>query len=152
MAVYGGDIPVSPGCALFRRSDVIDNLFVEIPNDDKLTFGSFGAGNDLLLFLFPLLKYSKVVYVNSTNSYFRAHKGSFSISNKLNIYYDWSRVFYLKNKQNKKMMRNFKTVLFLRSIRDKEYKNMYTNIRGLISIPFLFSFTADRIYKRMIKK
>lgn len=31
-------MPVSPGCALFRRRDVEDNLIVEIPNMFEIDF------------------------------------------------------------------------------------------------------------------
>lgn len=151
MAILKGDVPVSPGCALFRRKDVIDNLMVEIPNDDKLIFNKFGAGNDLLLFLLPLLKYKKVAYINSTKSYFRAHKGSFSCSNNLTLYYDWARLYYLNHIDDLNVIKKFKTNIWIKSLKNKEYKNINNNINCNLDFIFLIEKSMKKLLKKFIK-
>lgn len=137
LSLFGGDVPVSPGCAIFRKEDVIKNLLIDIPNDDGLVFNRFGAGNDLLLFLLPLIDYTKIAFVSSTKSYFRAHKNSFSISNNLNLYYDWARQFYIEMRGDSTLEKQFKTVLLIKMIRDKSYVNIFKSNKNSISLNYL---------------
>lgn len=132
-SLFGGNVPVSPGCAIFRREDVEENLLIDIPNNDNLDFNKFGAGNDLLLFLLTTIKYNKVAYINSTKSYFRAHIGSFSCSNNLDLYYDWAKLYYLNIKGNYRLIGMFKAKIFLKSLVNKKYARIYNNIKESIN-------------------
>lgn len=88
--------PFSPGCALFRRKDIVNNLLVEIPNDENLEFNKYGAGNDKLIFLLTASKYKFVFYTGETCSYFLYHKNSFTVENNLAIYYKYADIFFIK--------------------------------------------------------
>lgn len=87
--------PVSPGCALFRKKDILESFILEIPNDDNLDSKKNGAGNDLLLYLITASKY-KYIRISDTNSYFRAHNDSFSVASPIHIYYEWAKLYYVK--------------------------------------------------------
>jgi len=72
-------VPVSPGCAMFKREDVIEGLIEHIPNKFDLKCDQIGMGNDLMLFLRTCAKYPYVFYVSDRLSHFRAHQSSFTI-------------------------------------------------------------------------
>lgn len=145
LSILGGNVPVSPGCTVFRRKDVVDNLMIEISNADSLIFNKFGAGNDLLLFLLPLIKYKKVAYINSTKSYFRAHKQSFSCSNNLELYYDWARVHYLSIAKNKRLTKKFKTKIFVKNLFSKRYNNINKEISSKIDLEYLITKCISKL-------
>lgn len=132
-----GVIPVSPGCALFRTKDVKKNLHVEIENDDNLKFAKYGAGNDVLIFLFTTLDYPKVVYLYSTCSHFLGHQGSLTGSNKLNIYYLWASYFFLKTLAKQNYLSVFKAALHKDR---KKYPNLYKKLDVKIDYRALFHF------------
>lgn len=90
-------VPVSPGNALFRRKDIEKNLLIEINNPKNLDFKKYGAGNDLLIFLLTAVSYLKFYFIDEDLAFFRAHKNSFSISNDLDEYYTYSKVYFLNN-------------------------------------------------------
>ena len=48
---------VSPGAALFRKKDLINNFKDNLPLYDDKAFSYFGAGPDLLLFLLTAIDY-----------------------------------------------------------------------------------------------
>lgn len=92
------NMPVSPGCALFRRLDVEKFLEVQIPNKKNLDFSKYGAGNDLLLFLQPAYKYPFFYYTPRDLSIFYASKDSFTMNYNLIPYYKEARYYFLKKK------------------------------------------------------
>lgn len=142
MSIFRENVPHSPGCALFRRIDAQNSLMVDIPNRDGLDFSRFGAGNDLLMFLLPLLRYTRVAYVRSTLSYFQAHPGAFSCSHDLDLYYDWARLYFLHQKKDPALRAQFKTDLLLRRLRSARYKNLLAATEGRVSLPRLFCRTG----------
>ncbi|MBK5240996.1 glycosyltransferase family 2 protein [Clostridium sp.] len=146
LSILGGNVPVSPGCAIFRKKDVVQNLMVEIPNEDSLIFNKFGAGNDLLLFLLPLLEYKKIGFVYSTRSYFRVHKDSFTCSNNLGLYYDWARLYYLNKKKDEEIIEKFKTNMYLKSLKHKEYKKINKSIVSSINYIFLIKKVIHKLF------
>jgi glycosyltransferase involved in cell wall biosynthesis len=91
--------PVSPGCALFRRKDLLENLIIDVPNNDNLVSSNTGAGTDLLLFLLIAQKYSNIGIINKRLSIFRTHIDSISVSfgSKLLLAYDWARFYFIRN-------------------------------------------------------
>lgn len=80
MALFNGDLPLSPGGALFRMQDLRENLLLDIPSPTVKDFYMHGAGPDLLLYLVTAAKYAKVAYIHEPLSYFRAHEGSITVS------------------------------------------------------------------------
>ena len=149
LLIFGGNVPVSPGCAIFRKRDVVKNLVVDVPNDNELDFNRFGAGNDLLLFLIPLLEYEKVAYVYSARSYFRAHKDSFTCSNNLDLYYDWARTYYLNTKNDKEQIKRFKTEMMTKSFKNDDYIKINKSIKGGIDYLLLIKKVYNRIFRKI---
>ena len=88
------DLPVSPGCALFRREDV--TILREIPNGYGINCNSTGAGIDLLIFLFAMEKHKYYYYYDQPMSFFRYHAGSITISNNLTREYNLARLYFCK--------------------------------------------------------
>ena len=96
--VYGKkDFPVSPGCALFRTTDIKSSYTEEIPNCENLVFKKYGAGNDLLFFLITANKHEYVKTTDKAISFFRSHSDSFSVSNNLVIFYEYAKWYFIKN-------------------------------------------------------
>ena len=94
------NMPVSPGCAMFRKSDVEQYLEIQISNRKNLDFSRYGAGNDLLLFLQVAYKYSLFYYTPKDLSIFYASKDSFTVNNNLFPYYKEARYHFLSGKWN----------------------------------------------------
>lgn len=123
------NFPVSPGCALFRKEDVLNNFVVDIPNQDHLNSKKNGAGNDLLIFLGIALNYRVVKTLESVDSYFRAHAGSFTIADKLDLYYSWGMVFFLQNRLKNRFYLDIMKCKFLkRKLKSVKYVNIYKAI------------------------
>ena len=124
--------PVSPGNAIFRLSDLKDNLIMDIPSKDGIDFNQTGAGTDLLLLILIANNYSKIGCINEELSQFRAHKDSLSISLKgnLNLNYDWAKLYFLKRYRTNYIY-PFSILIFNRLVRNKKYKNLFKSILGI---------------------
>jgi len=120
-SLLGGPFPVSPGCALFRRLDVENNLVLEISNDLGLDFKKLGAGNDLLLFLLTASKYQYFGYISELLSHFGAHDDSITISNDLSLYYWTAKKYFVDNfiEEDNNLKRSFYSKLWLVDIKNK---------------------------------
>lgn len=101
-ALFGGGIPVSPGCAIFRLEDIKKNLLIQIPNKINSDFSSHAIGNDLLLFLLVANQYEYFGHIAEPLSFFRAHNESISISSdaiKLSLFYLLAKAHFVENFQ-----------------------------------------------------
>ena len=97
MALFNGDVPLSPGGALFRMRDVRENLLLGVPSPTIHDFPRHGAGPDLLLYLVTAARYPQVAYLDEPLSYFRAHEGSITVSKEklyLNRCYRQARLWF----------------------------------------------------------
>jgi glycosyltransferase involved in cell wall biosynthesis len=72
-------LPISPGCAIFRRRDALANLLLEIPGAAGRYGKNSGVGEDLLLFLLGTLGYRYYAHVGDPLAHFAAHSGSITI-------------------------------------------------------------------------
>ena len=72
-------IPVSPGAALFRRSDVIDSLRRSLNQPASPDCLLTGAGPDVMIFLDSLKRYPAFCHISMPLVFFRSHPGSFSV-------------------------------------------------------------------------
>jgi glycosyltransferase involved in cell wall biosynthesis len=70
------ELPISPGCALFRRSDALKNLLTEVPGAAGVYGKNSGVGEDLLLFLLTTLDYPCYVHLPQALAHFLAHPSS----------------------------------------------------------------------------
>jgi glycosyltransferase involved in cell wall biosynthesis len=91
------DMPASPGCAIFRTTDVRHCLGTRIPSRTGLDFARYGAGVDIMLFLITLSQYPRFACALGTSAFFRVHAGSLSMSNDLYVYYDVARRSFCEN-------------------------------------------------------
>lgn len=147
--------PVSPGCAIFRTTDLLNNLRIDIPNTSGLDFSRFGAGNDLLLFLSTAKcnsSYTKIICIDKYLSKFRNHHGSITINenHNLNIYYDWSKWYFIKHQYNvTSVKRSFKSRILWRTYRLGYSKNLIKDIDGLISVPYFIKGFVNFMFTRL---
>ena len=100
-------LTISPGCALFRRNDLLKNLLSEVPGADGIYGKKSGVGEDLLLFLLGTLDYLKYAHLPEELSHFLAHPLSITIRAKisgkdqaLKAAYGKAKAFYLKQPGN----------------------------------------------------
>jgi len=142
-ALFRGNYPVSPGCALFRMADLRKNLLIDIPNKIKSDFAMHAIGNDLLIFLLTAYHYPKFAFVNKKCAFFRAHVGSISIQSdkgKLPLHYDVAKAYFAEN-YRMDLIKQLNTFLWLDL---KEFKNsIHYNINKVQD--FYFINTDDRI-------
>ncbi|MBT9151322.1 MAG: hypothetical protein DDT40_01513 [candidate division WS2 bacterium] len=91
-----GKTPLSPGCALFRKEDVV--IENNIPNSLSLDHENTGAGIDLLIYLNSLKKYKYCYCTSNTIAYFRKHKGSITVKERDTIwkYYFTALLYYIR--------------------------------------------------------
>lgn len=73
-------LATSPGCAVFRRKDVLNNLLPEVPDAAGVYGKRSGVGEDLLLFLLTSLSYPRYAYVPEALAHFLAHPQSITIN------------------------------------------------------------------------
>lgn len=78
-ALFGGDIPLSPGAAIFRIDDLRRNLFWNIPSWNGSKFAEHGAGPDTLLYLLTATQYAEVAFIAEPLVFFRSHPDSITI-------------------------------------------------------------------------
>ena len=69
-------LTISPGCALFRRRDVLKNLLLEVPGAQGIYGKNSGVGEDLLLFLLAAPDYPRYAHLPEALSHFLAHPAS----------------------------------------------------------------------------
>lgn len=96
-SLYGGQVTVSPGNALFRMSDLKKNLMLVIPSPTIKSFLELGAGPDLLLYLLTAQTYGSFAFVNEPLCFFRSHKGSITAATKtdeLGRYYTQATIWF----------------------------------------------------------
>lgn len=135
--LFGDDIPVSPGCALFKMVDLRQNLVIDVPNKAGSDFAMHAIGNDLLIFLLIARHYSKFAFVNEKLSFFRAHSDSISTKSgngELVILYDLAKAFYVENfrkdlmiKLNTRIWIDLKRYRSLNNLKLKSIKDFYMN-------------------------
>lgn len=135
--------PVSPGASIFRTQDLKDSLEIEIKNPMNMDFSKFGAGNDLLIYLNIAINYETIKICPTAIAYFRSHKESFTISNKLTTYYEYSK-FYFANKNIPQILPKMKGLFWLRKTRKNNDGTVYHLIQEKI----------DRLYilKQIVRK
>jgi glycosyltransferase involved in cell wall biosynthesis len=112
-------LTISPGCALFRRSDVQKNLLLEVPSADGIYGKNSGVGEDVLLFLLTSLQYKNYAHFPKPLANFLSHDGSITIeaiqSGKLVDLaksYENAKQFYTKQNNAMKVLTGFRKILF----------------------------------------
>ena len=109
-SLFGGDVPISPGCAIFRISDLKKNLILDIPSPTIDDFLSHGAGPDLLLYLLAAKTYTSFAYIKEPLCFFREHEGSLSVSDKnqhLSRCYIQAKVWFAETYYERSIIKNY---------------------------------------------
>jgi glycosyltransferase involved in cell wall biosynthesis len=102
-ALLGTRVPVSPGAALFRVSDLRGSLRLSIPSPTIADFEQHGAGIDLLLYLMTAARYEEVAFVAEPLVFFRTHEGSITHSgdSRLADSYHQARIWFAAHTQGR---------------------------------------------------
>ncbi|HKW99729.1 MAG TPA: glycosyltransferase family 2 protein [Bryobacteraceae bacterium] len=105
-ALLGTRVPVSPGAALFRVSDLRGSLRLSIPSPSLSDFEQHGAGIDLLLYLMTAVRYEDVGYVAEPLVFFRMHEGSITHSGDSQIAdaYHQARIWFAAHTEDRWML------------------------------------------------
>ncbi|MHC4524872.1 MAG: glycosyltransferase family 2 protein [Planctomycetota bacterium] len=72
-------LTISPGCAIFRREDILKNLLLEIPGANGVYGKNSGVGEDLLIYLLTSLDYPKYAFISTPLACFLAHETSITV-------------------------------------------------------------------------
>jgi glycosyltransferase involved in cell wall biosynthesis len=114
-ALIDDNVPVSPGCAVFRSEDFRKNLLVDINTKINSDFPMHAVGNDLLLFLLTAKDYDNVGFVSEQLAFFRYHSDSISISSesgKLPLHYLLVKAYFAE-KYKKDILGRLKAMAFI---------------------------------------
>lgn len=117
--ILEGKAPVSPGAILIRTADLRANLHAEFPTAVSQPFDRHGAGPDVMIMLLTAEKYDHVIYMPSPLVFFRAHSGSFSVSNKddlVQLGYRAVFAYYIKNRLGRSSWLDFVANVWLRNL------------------------------------
>ncbi len=120
------DLPVSPGCAMFRREDV--EILQEIPNDLGVECNKNGAGIDLMIYLHALSKHSNYYYFREVMSYFRYHEGSITASNNLLREYNLAKLYFCMHSEDAVTYQDY---MKMRVLRDEGVKDAQEGVEIL---------------------
>ena len=91
----GYSLPVSPGCAIFRRENL--HIIADIQNNMNYDHKKNGAGPDLLMFLEALAHGERFIHLCLCSSYFRTHQASISLFDQsIMDGYFLAKLYYLK--------------------------------------------------------
>lgn len=121
----GLNTPLSPGCAIFRLSDMKECLLLDIPNPISSDFSMHAIGNDLLLFLLVAKRYRLVGYVGEPLAYFRAHEGSISVASgpgELPVHYNLARAYFVLV-HRPDLIKKLNARLYIDCLRYPDFKN-----------------------------
>ena len=159
--IIKGKAPVSPGAVMIRTADLLKNLHTDFPTRINQPYSTNGAGPDMMIMLLTASQYPRVAWINDTLVFFRAHSGSFTIQNKdskVTDNYDSIISWYLINNYKRYSWIHYVTILWLRSLKNKNIKNPYIFLKnyesdGRFSDLFcLIALIPIVMFKRIILK
>jgi glycosyltransferase involved in cell wall biosynthesis len=138
-SLYGGQVTVSPGNALFRMSDLRKNLKLDIPSPTISNFLGHGAGPDLLLYLLATQTYPSFVYVNEPLCFFRSHEGSITASTRseeITRYYTQASIWFAEQYLDQQEIKRYFVYAWYRACQNSRPK------RWVRPSTYLRDFTA----------
>jgi len=120
-ALVDSRVPVSPGAALFRVSDLRGSLQLNIPSPTIDDFEKHGAGIDLLLYLMTAVRYEEVGFVAQPLVFFRAHEGSITLSGDFRPAdaYHQARIWFAAHTQERWALASALAVAWLSSMKQR---------------------------------
>ncbi len=160
-SLFGGDVPISPGCAIFRMDDLKQNLLLNIPSPTIKDFLSHGAGPDLLLYLLTAKAYPSFAFVNEPLCFFRAHEGSISMSGKnqyLSRCYIQAKIWFAETYLDSRQMKKYYVHTWYEYSRfshnwemSSTFIGRYTKANGGILFPKLIGLIASRVFLKFMR-
>ena len=143
-ALFGSRVPVSPGAALFRVSDLRGSLRLTIPSPSIGDFERHGAGIDLLLYLMTAARYEEVAYVAEPLVFFRAHEGSISHSSdsRLADAYHQARIWFAAHTQGRWTLASTLAAAWLSAMKQRRRPVSPGSIANRFLPPTLENWTA----------
>lgn len=161
-ALLTGNVPVSPGAAIFRMEDLRKNLMLKLPKMHDYDFLKHGAGPDMLLYLLTATRYPLVAHIPEPLVFFRAHKSSITIkaSIKVSQGYTHAATWFAEHYLNNSLLFDLLARKWLFSMYHErkplswhKYVSRYTSLKPrppLLVLPkILFEVTLRRL-KRLI--
>ena len=96
-------MPVSPGCAMFRKEKVV--IETDIENHIGYEHKKTGAGTDMFIFFKALENGEKFAFIDEPLTFFREHEGSISCRDEKIFYGYWSsKITFLENHKEYKRL------------------------------------------------
>jgi glycosyltransferase involved in cell wall biosynthesis len=118
-ALFGSTVPVSPGAALFRMSDLRSSLQLAISSPTITDFERHGAGIDLLLYLMTAARYEEVAFVAEPLVFFREHPASITSSGEpwLTDCYHQARIWFAASSEGRSTLASILALTWFRSVK-----------------------------------
>ncbi len=155
MSLFNGDLPVSPGGALFRLRDLQHNLLIDMPSPTIKDFPRHGAGPDLLIYLLTAARYPLIAYIHEPLSYFRAHEGSITVSKEkycLNQCYRQARLWFAEQYLSKEWLKRLYVYEWKRECKETGRWTLPGSIVGRYSKKKLVLSPIDIAYGLLIAR
>lgn len=155
-------VPFSPCAAIFRMSDIRKNLLLKIPVKGLHEFNKNGAGPDVLLFALTAKNYKFFGIVNKPLIFFRAHPGSFTVSNDGNSVaegYQLALAWFFKTYSSRDHWMEWVSIIWLRELRrglgfPNPFKvaKKYSGNGSLLEIMQILSVSTFIVFKKIIQR
>ena len=156
--ILWGDAPVSPGAIVIRTKDLRANLHTDFPTATPRPFDKHGAGPDVMILLLTAERYPCVIHHPMPLVYFRAHGGSFTISNANNQVpqgYKSSFSHYLINYKGRAPWLRYLADGWLRQLRaDRKWvppKSYLIEFEGNGSLPEQFALMSCSFWRLLAR-
>lgn len=150
--LLGANLPVSPGCSLFRKHDLVKNLTISNTCFTEDRFRENGAGPDLLFFLKACLDYKYFSFTPETYCFFREHLESISIaekSKKIGFDYLRAKIFFAEM-ANHRFTFGLNLERLLRKDSSKLVKSLEVKLIKMLGIFEYFSLRFYYLLKRKV--
>ncbi len=157
-------MPLSPGCALFRFTELKSALLLDVPNSIDSDFSMHAIGNDLLIFLLIAREHRYFAFINEPLALFRSHGDSISVASdksKLHLLYGVAKAYYIEHYGSIQMMRRYNGILKvltlvyrknsvnIHTIRDFYLKNENESVDYLFLLKWLIN-RARQVFKGLL--
>jgi glycosyltransferase involved in cell wall biosynthesis len=157
-----GKAPVSPGAALIRTKNLLDNLRVDFPTKTPRPYDSHGAGPDAMTMLLTAEKYRYVVHIPSPLVYFRAHSGSLSVGNRrVEVFEGYVSVFcfYLRNSGYKREYIRYQAYAWLwmmrltgKYVNPKKHLILHDGEGNFLEFFWMLLYSMSHIFAFIVRK
>lgn len=121
MRYWGGQVPVSPGCAVARRHDLARWLSVTLDDDEHFGFMRHGAGPDVWVYLQACREYPLLAHVSRPLVSFLSHGQNLSFTENTRPAYAAALVQFAESSKEQPIPRQSAWVQLYVALRDTPY-------------------------------